>query len=67
MEDLIGLLVEELYGSDPSKVAKTLYLKNKSTFRDLMQYIQINEQALRNALTILIQQLIISYEEKFNF
>lgn len=64
MEDLICIIVEELYGSDPAKLAQVLYLKNKCPFKSLLEFSKLNEQAVRNALIVLIQQLLVSYEEK---
>lgn len=63
MEDLIFLIVEELYGEDPAKVVRTLSIKNKSSFKSLLQFTELDELSLRNALIVLIQQLIVSYSE----
>ncbi|OMJ71434.1 hypothetical protein SteCoe_30369 [Stentor coeruleus] len=63
MEELIFLIVQELYGEDPAHVAKALYIRNKSTLKQLQTFLHINDQALRNAIIILMQQLIVSFIE----
>ena len=63
MEDLISILVEELYGADPSKVARNLHIRKKSSFKSLLDATGLDDQSLRNALVILIQQQLVSYED----
>ena len=64
MGDLIFFIVDELYGKDPGTVARSLYLKNKLPFKGLLTATGLSEQQLRNALVILIQQQLVTYDEK---
>jgi predicted CopG family antitoxin len=63
MEELVFLIIKELYGEDPAKVSRVLFIKNKCTFKSLLQFTQLEDQVLRNSLIVLVQQLIVSYEE----
>lgn len=64
MEDLIFFIVDELYGKDPGTVSRILYTRNKYPFKSLLIASKMTEQQLRNALVILIQQQLVTYEEK---
>ena len=63
MEDLISVIVEERYGTDSSKVARALYVRQHSTFKSLLDSTGLNEQSLRVALTTLMHQLLVSFDE----
>lgn len=64
MEDLIFFIVDELYGKDPGTVSRVLYTRNKFPFKSLLTASKLTEQQLRNALVVLIQQQLVTFEEK---
>lgn len=63
--DLIGIILEENFGNnDITKIGKELCSNGAATIVELIKRLKIDYATVRNALIILIQNKLVSYEEK---
>lgn len=63
--DLVGLILEENFGNnDVTKVGKDLFSSGAQTISELLKRTKMDYVSIRNALIILIQNKLVSFEEK---
>lgn len=63
MEDLVCLLVEELYGEHPKALVYQLLQRNSQTLKQLQHSTSLAFQDIRNAIVMLIQQNLVHSDD----
>jgi transcription initiation factor IIE alpha subunit len=63
MEDLVCLIVEELYGEHPKAIVQTLLQRNGQTLKQIQTSTALAFAEVRNAVVLLIQQNVVHNDE----